>query len=153
MKYCSKILLLLLLPISLIADGKKVPVQSLSTIEEEEFVRKINAGIADQRKHLVQLSEKASVLLQSEANEGQFKSLLEEFRGVRQDMALLEKKWRETMVEEAKQDEEGYALWDQEETTLAQLIMEYGALDYLYIVPPEMAFLKLNIHSGIPIPR
>jgi general secretion pathway protein D len=152
-RYYSKFLLLLLFPICLFAEAKKAPAQSLSSIEEEEFVRKINAGIADQRKILVRLSDKASSLLQSQADEAQFKSLLEEFRTVRQDMALLEKKWRDTMVEEAKQDEEGYALWDQEETTLAQLIMEYGALDYLYIVPPEMASLKLNIHSGIPIPR
>ena len=32
-------------------------------------------------------------------------------------------------------------------------MIEYGALDALYIVPPEMAALKLNMHSQLPIPR
>ncbi len=44
-------------------------------------------------------------------------------------------------------------MWDQEEITLSQLIMEYGSADYLYVIPPEYAAMKLNLYSNIPIPR
>lgn len=125
----------------------------LGVTEGEDFVRQINAGLVKQRERLSQLSEKARTLQSQEANEEEFKSLLSEVRIAREAICVLEAKWRNAVVAESKQDEEGYALWDQEETTLTQLIMEYGALDYLYIVPPEMSMLKLNIHSGIPIPR
>lgn len=145
--------LLLFMSFCLFAEAKKGPSQVVSSLEEEEFVRGVNTAIAQQRKRLLELSAKGDSLLKADAEEAAFKGLLDEVRLARQEMALLEKKWRETMIDEAKQEEEGYALWDQEETTLAQLIMEYGALDYLYIVPPEMSTLKLNIHSGIPIPR
>lgn len=71
----------------------------------------------------------------------------------RAKIVQLEKRWREAAVQESKREEEGYALWDQEETTLSQLVMEYGAMDYLYIIPPDLAPMKLNVHSTIPIPR
>ena len=51
------------------------------------------------------------------------------------------------------QDGEPYALWDQEEVTLTELITEYGSSDYLYIIPTEFATVKLHLHSNIPIPR
>jgi general secretion pathway protein D len=31
--------------------------------------------------------------------------------------------------------------------------MEYGSADYLYVIPPEYAAMKLNLYSNIPIPR
>ena len=54
---------------------------------------------------------------------------------------------------ESKKGDEGYAFWDQDETTFSQLIMEYGSNDYLYVIPPEVLSMKLHLHSGIPIPR
>jgi general secretion pathway protein D len=152
MKHALFLLLFFIFTSPLFADGKVKPL-GLTTIEEEEFVRKMNADIVRQRNQLAHLSEKANELVHLGASDAEYQSLLEEIREVRQEIGLVDKKWREVMVDETKQDEEGYAVWDQEETTLAQLVMEYGALDYLYIVPPEMAALKLNIHSGIPIPR
>ncbi len=82
-----------------------------------------------------------------------FVELLGETNALRAKIYTIENEWHDAVVGDAKKEEEGYALWDQEETTLAQLVMEYGALDYLFIVPPEMASLKLHIHSNIPIPR
>jgi len=149
---------LLTIPLSLAAqsleekdkDGHPL---SFNSVDGEAFVKQINSSLASQKEQLAKLSAEAAALMEKGAEEEQFKALLSEVRHVRESIGQLETKWRETILAEAKQDEEGYALWDQEETTLAQLIMEYGALDYLFIVPPEMASLKINIHSGIPIPR
>lgn len=87
------------------------------------------------------------------AKEADFQELLKEVNQIRTEISDLEKEWRELAVEETKKDDEGYALWDQEETTLSQLIMEYGSTDYLYVLPPEILSMKIHMHSGIPIPR
>ena len=85
--------------------------------------------------------------------EGEYQDLLKDVNGIRREIQDLEKEWHNLVVTEAKKEDEGYALWDQEETTLSQLIMEYGSSDYLYVIPPEVLSMKLHMHSDIPIPR
>ncbi|MEN9343962.1 MAG: putative uncharacterized protein gspD [Chlamydiota bacterium] len=88
-----------------------------------------------------------------ETSEEEFAMLVEEIRGIKEQIANVENRWRQFVVDDFSQDEEAYALWDQEETTLSRLVTEYGALDYLFIVPPEIASVKINMHSNLPIPR
>ncbi len=84
---------------------------------------------------------------------GDVKDWLDEVNHLRLDVAALEDHWRRLNVEEAERGEEGYGLWDQEESTLGQLVMEYGAPDYLYVIPPEVMNQKISLHSMVPIPR
>lgn len=116
-------------------------------------LREVNQELTSLRSELSACYKKANGLLAEGAGEDSFQPLLKEASDIRQKIQTLETTWHDSAVGESKRDEEGYALWDQEETTLAQLVMEYGALDYLFIVPTEMAPLKLNMHSNIPIPR
>ncbi len=113
----------------------------------------VNRRLITLREELNQRYELAKELHEAETAPEIFEILLDEVNEIRSQIHNAEKEWHSTSVGESKREEEGYALWDQEETTLAQLIMEYGALDYLFIIPPEMANLKLNMHSNIPIPR
>ncbi len=113
----------------------------------------INQQMTALRMELDSCYSQAQALHHEGGNEEEFRRLLEQVNTIKRDIHSLEKQWYEAAVNDSKKEEEGYALWDQEETTLAQLVMEYGALDYLFIVPPEMATLKLNMHSNIPIPR
>ena len=83
----------------------------------------------------------------------EYPALLQALQKVKSSIKEIEDRWRETVILESKEDEEEYALWDQEETTLGDLVLEYGASDFLYIIPPEMAALKLHMHSSLPIPR
>ncbi len=135
------------------------------TIEEKKagMVRKehtsdkeiglVNQLIANLRVQLENCYREVAVLNENKAPEEEFKRLLAQVNQIKQEMMRQEKLWRESAIADAKKEEEGFALWDQEETTLAQLVMEYGAMDYLYVIPPEMSSLKLNMHSSIPIPR
>lgn len=116
-------------------------------------IGKVNRELVDLRKELDLCYSEASSLHQKGAPEEAFGELLSRVKEIKGQIVKVEESWRESAVAEAKTEEEGYALWDQEETTLAQLVMEYGAMDYLFIVPTEMGNLKLNLHSGIPIPR
>ncbi len=121
--------------------------------EIDQLLAQVNDNLFTLRKNLSQCYTQVHDLLQTNAAPQQYQQLLTEVNTIKSSILGLENQWREAVVSEAKKEEEGYALWDQEETTLAHLIMEYGAMDYLYIVPPELAGSKLHMHSMIPIPR
>lgn len=117
------------------------------------LLKEINQQLVLLRSDLNECYQKAQSLYTTQRDEQEFRPLLEKVNGLKTQIRILENKWHDSAVGESKREEEGYALWDQEETTLAQLVMEYGAQDYLFIVPPELAASKLNMHSNIPIPR
>ena len=134
-------------------SDKLLQEENPSSAKTDVLLKGINERIHLLRAQLQEGYHQVQTLYDTQANEEQFHALLAEVNEVKQEIQEQEKQWREIVIKESKQEEEGYALWDQEETTLAHLIVEYGALDYLYIVPPEMANMKLNMHSNVPIPR
>lgn len=126
---------------------------AVASVQGEDLVQKINAAIALHKEKLKELSTSVSKLEPATTKEEEFQAILREVRKEKEAITALENQWQMAAAEESKLDGEGCAIWDQEETTLTQLVMEYGSLDALYIVPPEMAAVKIHIHSGIPIPR
>jgi len=121
--------------------------------ELRTFLDDLNKQLYKLRNQLEEKYDLVNEYYREEAKEEDFQDLLKEVNEIRNEIVDLEKEWRGLAVEETKKDDEGYALWDQEETTLSQLIMEYGSTDYLYIVPPEILSMKIHMHSSIPIPR
>ncbi|MBF8262991.1 MAG: gspD [Parachlamydiales bacterium] len=95
--------------------------------------------------------DEAAQLVQSGADEAQYIALLNEIKSIKMEKAALQEKWRKSFANESS--DESYALWDMGETTLSQLVMEYGASDYLYVIPPELSAMKLSLFSSIPLPR
>ncbi len=112
-----------------------------------------NDRLVSLRSELQRKYQKAASLNSQGTEEGSYRELLSEINRIRQQIFHVEEKWREAAISEAKQDEDGYALFDQEETTIASLSMEFGSPDFVYIVPPEIAGMKINMHSNIPVPR
>src|SRR3989339_2019423 len=113
----------------------------------------VNEKLFALRAHLKSCYAEASLLKEKKAEEKDYQTLLHTVKSLKASMQELENKWKEIATDECKKEEEGYSFWDQDETTLGQLVTEYGALDFLYIVPPEMTALKLHMHSNLPIPR
>jgi len=130
-----------------------LPHSSDDRINTETLLREVNERLLSLRKELNVCYAKAEELHSHERGMDDFEELLVEVNRIRSEMHELHENWHSSVVEDSKRNEDGYALWDQQETTLAQLVMEYGAQDYLFIVPPEMGVLKLNMHSSVPIPR
>lgn len=122
-------------------------------LEMDALLQKVNEDLIRYRKELAKSYLDAQQLQQNGASDEQYQTLLQTVNAIRSNIIDLEAQWRERACLEAKKDDEGFALWDQEETTLADLVMEYGSVDYLFIVPPDMAGQKLTMHSSIPIPR
>lgn len=129
--------------------------QSIQTSEEtgDLQLEQVNQRIAELRENLAEKMQLAANLHQSGAEDDDYRQLLSTVKVIKDEMVACQEKWRRTAAGISKREEEGYALWDQEETSLSSLVMEYGASEYLYIVPPEMAGMKVTMHSNIPIPR
>jgi general secretion pathway protein D len=136
----------------LFSAGSKNSETASQTVEVDPL-QDVNVQLSSLRKGLEECYQQVAKLHEESASEERFQSLLSRVNEIKFQITSVEGKWRETAVNEAKKEDEGYALWDNEETTLAQVIMEYGALDYLFVVPAELAAMKLHMHSGIPIPR
>lgn len=146
---------LLLLPSLLFASSiaeKKASAVHKEGAKETE-VQAVNDKLFNLRKELEGCLVKAAELHKRGAPDEEFAELLQETKALKMGIAALQEGWREGAVMQARKDEDGYALWDQEETTLGQLVMEYGSPDFLYVVPPELSAMKLSMHSAIPIPR
>jgi peptidoglycan hydrolase CwlO-like protein len=115
-----KLLLTLLLPALLCAESiteKKAQLSQKSSSQDSQ-VAVVNEKIVDLRKKLERCYSRIHVLEQENASEGEFKSLLAEVNQIRKEIAHLEESWHEAAITESKSDEEGYALWNEEETTL-----------------------------------
>jgi len=87
------------------------------------------------------------------ADEGDYGALLNEINQLRGEIVAQEKEWRASRMKETKDDDDEFAYWDQEETTIAQLVMDYGTSEYLYVIPPDISAMKIRLHSALPIPR
>lgn len=122
-------------------------------VNTDALLKEVNEKLGSLRVSLEACYAKARLLHQDGAKDEDYQGILGEVNAIRSAIRSVHESWHAAITADSKKDEEGYALWDQQETTLPQLVMEYGAQEYLYIVPPEMGTLKLNMHSNIPIPR
>lgn len=119
----------------------------------ELFLEHVNQKIYLLREQLKQETRRAEELRGANAKDEEYLSLLQSVQGIKKELISLQERWRKKAAQDAKKEEEGYALWDQEETTLGGLVMEFGTSEFLYIVPPEMTNMKITMHSSLPIPR
>ncbi len=101
------------------------------------------------RQELLTKYQEAEELRKSKADEEEFKSLLVEVNKIKQKLSKLDQNYIRKNTE--MKDEAAY--WDQGETTLSSLIVEYGSGDFLYVIPPELCNMKLQLFSMVPIPR
>lgn len=106
--------------------------------------------LTEKRQHLQEIQQQALCLYETEAQSEEYLRLLKELQEVRGEVDQLEEAWRKA---QGAQFDEPFALWDIGETTVSQLVMEYGGTDALYIVPPEVAAMKIYLYSSLPFPR
>ncbi len=49
-------------------------------------------------------------------------------------------------------DKDSYAFWNGGEVSLSDLIIHFGALDAIYLMPPDVASLKITLRGQLPVP-
>lgn len=124
-----------------------------SNFQMEDEVKKVNEEIAKLKNDLKEKMSQVETLYNKKALEPEYKSIFEEIKKIKENIKTLEEEFRKDTINESIKLDEGYAFWDQGETTISQLVMEFGSQDYLYIIPPDLASIKLNMFSTVAIPR
>lgn len=119
--------------------------------DTERFLAQVNLELAESRLEERKLSEDAYKLYLENGSEEQFQDLLAKIYELRNYIAELQNSWREIALTQGTS--EPYALWYQPETTIEQLIVDYGSYDYVYFMRPEIANIKISVDSNLPIPR
>lgn len=119
--------------------------------DAEKFLSQVNLELTEARLEEQKLSEAARRLFEQNAPEESYMPLVMKMKEIRAQISLLQESWREMIASQGKQED--YALWYQPETTLEQLIIDYGSQDYVYLMKPEIGGMKISVDSNLPIPR
>lgn len=118
----------------------------------EEEGEEVNKKLSSLKEKIKKGFAKASELQKKQADATEYKTVLQEIKSCQAEVRKTEEQWRSKAAQEGG-DEDDVALWDIGETTLSQLIMEYGAADFLYVIPQELSGMKISLFSSIPLPR
>lgn len=116
-----------------------------------EQLREVNQLLDEKRLELARAFERARALYQSEAGLCAYEPLLRQIRVLKSEICEIQQMWKAEALSLVQNEE--YALWHQPDATLQQLIMDYGAPDHLYLVPPEISGIRMSLNSNLPIPR
>lgn len=133
---------------------KKANLQTSETgmdAEIESFLIQINQETREIHTRMELLYREVFVLFQSGAPPSEYLELLEKVNAQRQKLSALERSWRELVARGNRTEE--YGLWHAPDTTLEQLIIDYGSKEYVYLIPMEVGEIRLSINSSLPIPR
>ena len=120
--------------------------------ETENFLLQINKETQEIHNRIKELYKEVFQLYIHQAPPEQYRVLLHQINEERRYLAHLEESWRE-MAARQSGGGELYGLWHAPDTTLEQLIIDYGSQDYVYLIPPEVGGIRLSINSNLPIPR
>jgi len=121
------------------------------TPEMQRYLLNVNHELRANQVDLHRLYLRTEALFQENAPPEAFQNLLFQINEIRDRTAALQNNWRQMSVQAG--NIEGYALWHQPETTIGQLVMDYGSQDFVYLLSPEIASIKLSVDSNLPIPR
>lgn len=132
--------------------GLMQPYAGVGDLSEEmrESLDRLNNELEGMDKELEQLYHEAQELYHKHTTDANFREILDRINAIKQRRIQLLTEWREMAT---KEQVEGYALWHQPNTTLEQLIIDYGSQDFIYLIPPEIATIPISVDSNIPIPR
>lgn len=119
--------------------------------ESEQFLPIYNEEMTVIQKQLQELYAQVNEIFEEEGACGNYQYHLAQINALKQQQRALQNTWRDKVSSHTVQ--ESYGLWLAPETTLEQLVIDYGAQDYVYLIPAEVGSVKLSVDSNLPIPR
>lgn len=136
-----------------ISEKKASLNSSESDLDEEmdRFLMQVNRETQHIQMQIQRLYDDVFQLYQADACSDEYKQLLDRINEYKRRLYTLENRWRDLAARSNRT--EGYGLWHAPDTTLEQLIIDYGSQDYVYLIPPEVGSIRLSIDSNLPIPR
>lgn len=119
--------------------------------EMQRFLLQVNNELKEQYAFLKELYGDARILYRNCATDFNYQELLDQINQVKENIKILQESWQKMASENSH--EEGYALWHLPDTTIGQLVIDYGSQEYVYLIPEEIEEIPLSLNSNIPIPR
>ena len=92
-------------------------------------------------------------LIEKEASEKEYETLLKEVNVLKNAIGTISEKFRNRQTQEMRSESDPAGMWQQASISLAELVMQYGSQDYLYVIPPDIGGMRLEIESSLLIPR
>lgn len=117
----------------------------------QEQIAAINELLQEKKHYIKSLYDQAQEMHRECAPTEDYQVLLQEISKTKKEIVEIEEMWRDEMA--SCPSRENYSLWHQPNTTVLQLIMDYGAQEYVYLVPPEIGAQPVSINSNLPIPK
>lgn len=141
------------LPAQTIAEKKAGSTQSGSDLSHDmqNFLVQLNKELKEYHDDLKKEYCKVCELYENNVPDDHYVALLERINDIKGQIQQREKTWTDMAV--SANSEEGYALWHQPDTSLGQLVMDYGSQNFVYLLTPEIAQMKISVDSNLPIPR
>jgi len=154
--YCSLFLMAMSIvePISLSQKRKALSSDRQAQPQSLEGFSLINKQIREKKEDLHKLyriAQQEYLQNPNAQNQTLIETRLKEISLLRSEILSLEEEWKELYQKNNEQEHEG--LWHQPDTTIGQLVVDYGSCDYIYLVPPDVAALKIHISSQLSVPR
>lgn len=119
--------------------------------QTQQLLEKVNNDLSIRKTELHQFYSQVAELNAQQAPPEAYKDLLDKINQVRASIQKIDENWQENAA--LSNRGEGYALWHQPETTLEQLVIDYGSQDFVYLMTPEIGNMKLSVASSLAIPR
>lgn len=136
-----------------IAEKKSgmIPAGGDLTKDMQQVLKELNKELLEDHSEIQRLYAQVLILFQKNAPEDSYKQLLDQINVLKLEIETMEENWRDMAIHSGNL--EPYALWHQPESTLGQLIIDYGSQNYVYVMPPEISNMAVSVNSNIPIPR
>lgn len=119
--------------------------------EMGDFLPYLNEKTSEIQREIRILHARVWELYQKHSEPQDYEKLREEIREKREELLVLQYEWRNLASRE--NSPAGYGLWHAPDTTLEQLVIDYGAQDYVFLIPPDIGGIPCSITSNLPIPR
>ena len=112
-----------------------------------------NLQIKNLYKKLEEEYHNATSLIASSAEEKNFHSISQRIQLLRDEINDIENAWKDAQTEDYNKNDNPSSIWEHGEITISKLMIEYGSCESLYVIPPEIANLKLSLHCLLTIPK
>jgi general secretion pathway protein D len=119
--------------------------------EMKTFLLQVNSELTELQSDLQAIYQQVSKLHNEQAPADSYIPLLHQVNATKKRIVSLQEDWHQMATSNSKEAE--YALWNQPETTIGQLVNDYGSYNYLYVTSPEISSMRISLDSNLPIPR
>lgn len=134
-------------------EDKRNDLIATSTGSEMASEKDQNARIKELNSRLYEQYQIAAANLGNESIQADFETESKKIQALREEILDLENAWKSAQTADYHKNGEDSGFWELGETTISKLIIEYGSAESLYVIPPEIASLKLSLHCLLSIPK